>query len=301
MRNETPFHRLWMLWILLLLTACAGVGTIDNDGSNPLTPTPPVPVFGDFVLGVAASTPASGSVSRFSKLLSIQGGGIEIEETRNAISDISFKAEGGSENEIEFPGTFVVELIGDGGILNQEFPDFGITQIPFGDYDRFEMRFEKLESEEIPSELLDDPLVSNLLVDNAFVVTGTFQELDGHDVNGNGQVDRVPFQIISDNSVHIEVSSPNFFTVESDRVNFFFIAFQLEGWFAGLLPQFQGLDPEDLSGGVALVQDGSGNNKIDAILESFEENTEISCKSAPSDDDQFEEGDVDEDSSSGPV
>lgn len=302
--SRSLLQRFLRLALLLALAACSGAG--DPDGGN-LTPTPPVPVFGDFILGVATSNPGGTSSLRAmarpspAKALSFAGGGIEVEETRNTVSDISFKMEGETELEIDFPGVFVVELVSQSVLVNREFPDFGVTQIPFGDYNRFDMDFEKLDSEDIPPELLPDPLVSNLLLDRTFVVTGRFREAAGKDVNGDGRIDTVPFQILSDNEVEIEVSSPNFFTVSEDKVNFFFIAFQIETWFNGLLPQFQDLGPSDLSGGVAVVSQNISSEKIAILLQAFESNTEVSCKSAPSEDGEFEEDDVDEESGSEPL
>lgn len=300
--------RLVLLFALLACAAGGGANDPDSSGGNTLTPTPPVPVFGDFLLGVATSEQGIASnlrglkaMQNQNKALSISGGGIQVDETRNAISDISFEPDNEQNPEIDFPGVFVVELVRQSNVLNQEFPDFGVTQIPFDSYRRFEMKFEKLDSEDIPGQLLPDPLVSSLLVDHTFVVQGSFVEAEGKDVNGDGQISSVPYQIISDNEVEVEVSSPNFFVVSPDKVNFFFIAFQIEAWFNGLLPQFQNLTPSDLSGGVAVIRKESSNAKIDQILQDFENNTERSCKSAPSDDGDFEQSDVDEESGSEPL
>lgn len=302
-------RKLWkyFLPIFLCLSLFGCSGGIGTPGGDQLTPTPPVPVFGDFILGVATSIPSGGSALRAmsvhpaTKNLSFEGGGIEVEETRNTVSDISFEMEGQAEIEIDFPGVFVVELVRQSSLVNQEFPDFGVTQIPFGDYKRFRMKFERLESEDIPAELLPDPLVSSLLLDRSFVVTGWFREAAGKDVNGDGRIDTVPFQILSDKQVEIEVSSPNAFNVSQDKLNFFFIAFRLETWFSDLLPQFQDLTSSDLSGGLALVSKEISNNKISDILKDFEDNVEVSCKSAPSEDGDFEEEDVDGESGSGPL
>ncbi|MCE9625964.1 MAG: hypothetical protein K8R69_11035 [Deltaproteobacteria bacterium] len=294
--------RFLSMWILLLgLLACAGNPGDGNPGGGGLTPTPPVPVFGDFILGVATTTPIGPSNAKFSKSLAFAGGGINVLETRNTVSDIAFEADNQANNDVEFPGVFVVELIHQGAEVNQEFPGFGITQIPFDTYRKFKMSFEKLDSEDIPQELLPDPLVAQLLLDRTFVVTGTFQEAVGKDVDGDGRIGSVPFQILSDNQVEIEVSSPNFFTVSPDKTNFFFIAFQIDAWFNGLLPQLQSLTPSDLTGGVAVIRKEISNNKIAQILDDFESNTERSCKSAPSEDGNFDEDDVDGESGSEPL
>lgn len=235
------------------------------------------------------------------KTLSIANGEIDVIETRNAVSDISFEADNQVESKIEFPGVFVVELVHQGTEVDQEFPQFDITQIPFDTYHKFEMKFEKLKSEAIPEDLLQDPLVTALLLDHTFVVEGIFQEAGGNDVNGDGRIGTVPFQIVSDNAVDIEVSSPNGFVVSPDKVNFFFIAFQIEAWFNGILPQLQALSPSDLTGGVAVIRPENSNPKIAQILNAFEDNVERSCKSAPSENGEFDQDDVDGESGSEPL
>lgn len=303
------------LLLFLTLGGCLGGGTTPGGGTdNPATPTPPVPVFGNFVLGVAASNPAT------STSLNLQGGSIRqnsatfrensvalfqdsirIEETRNAVSEISFEPDGNDNGDIEFPGTYVVLLVRNGGVVNLEFPDFGVTTIPFDTYHKFEMKFSRLEQGQIPAELLQDPLVNAGLVDQSVRIEGSFIESADNDIDGSGGVSYINFRILSDVEAEIEVSSPNLFTVSSDRVNYFFIAFRLETWFSGLLEKFQSLTANDLTNGVAVISDQSSSQIVKEILDTFERNLEGSCKSAPSDDDRFEEEDVDEDSSSGSI
>jgi hypothetical protein len=150
----------------------------------------------------------------------------------------------------------------------------------------------------MPEDLLEDPLVSSLLLDQSFLVTGRFMESAENDIDGNGEVNFINFQIISDNEVKIRVSSPNAFEVSSDKINFFFIAIKLEAWFNDLLPQLQNLESADLVQGVAVISDDHPSDQVRAILDHFESNTEISAQSAPSDDEEFDESDVDEDSGS---
>lgn len=278
--------------------------------NSQLTPTPPVPVFGDFVLNVATtglsengslqlqSLATDPTVAVNAKQVSLANGGIVVEETRNTISEISFKIEGEGSDEVDFPGAFVVELVQGGAIVNREFPDFGVTQLLFGEYREYEFRLVRLESEDIPEDLLEDPLVSSLLLDQSFLVTGRFMESAENDIDGNGEVNFINFQIISDNEVKIRVSSPNAFEVSSDKINFFFIAIKLEAWFNDLLPQLQNLESADLVQGVAVISDDHPSDQVRAILDHFESNTEISAQSAPSDDEEFDESDVDEDSGS---
>lgn len=305
---DLKFKKLLFSFLLISLLlggfgACGGGGA---GSSGAPTSTPPVPVFGDFVLGVAVSSPdASASVSQNIRQgmrmnsVSFQSDGIRVEETRNVVSDISFTPIGESEEDIEYEGMYVVELIHEGAVVNQVFPDFSLTRLPFSTYNTFEMKFEKIDSDQIPSELLQDPVVTQFLPDQTVVVEGSFIEA-GRDIDENGLTNYVPFRIISDKDVNIRVSSPNSFAVSEDRINYFFIAFQVENWFNQLLPLMQEAQSENLSDGILVITDQSSNDLIHEILEQFESNLDSSCKSAPSESDEFEEDDVDDDSSSSP-
>lgn len=297
----------FLVLIGLLSGALLGCGGGGSGGSGSPTSTPPVPVFGDFVLGVAAYNPASSTAissqasNNFRRnSVALQNSAILIEETRNVVSDISFNPVGEEVEEIEFPGMYVVELITQGNTVNEVFPDFGITRIPFGEYREFEMKFEKIQSDEIPSALLEDPVTMQFLPDQSLVVEGSFIESSGNDLDGSGSVSYIPFRIISDKDVSIRVSSPNAFTVSENRINYFFIAFQVSAWFNNLLSPMQAVSSAELTNGVLVISDQISGDNIHEILEQFESNLEASCKSAPSESDEFEDEDVDDDSSSNP-
>ncbi len=298
------FFSLLLLSLLLGGFSACGGGT---GGSAAPTSTPPVPVFGDFVLGVAVSNPASSATlsshirgSMRSNSVALQNNAILLEETRNVVSDISFNPVGSDSEDIEFPGMYVVELITGGSTVNQVFPELEPTRIPFGEYREFEMKFEKIQSSEIPSALLEDPVSTQFLPDQSMVIEGSFIESSENDIDGSDSQTYIPFRIISDKDVNILVSSPNAFTVSSDRVNYFFIAFQVNNWFTNLLAPMQEVSSEDLTNGVLVISDQSSQDSIHEILDQFESNLETSCKSAPSESDEFEEDDVDDDSSSDP-
>ncbi len=275
-------------------------------GNGSPTSTPPVPVFGDFVLGVAVSTPtSSASIPQNAKnsmrmnSVSFQSDGIRVDETRNVVSDISFEPVSGGGGNIEFNGMYVVELITKGSVVNKVFPEFGLTQIPFTSYKQFVMKFAKIDSKSIPSALLADPVATQYLLDHSVVIEGSFIEA-GKDIDHNGISNYIPFRIISDKDVNIRVSSPNAFTVSSKKVNYFFIAFQVGNWFNHLLPLMREVELGDLTNGVLVISDQSSRKNIRNILDQFENNLDASCKSAPSNNGDFEEDDVDDHSSSGP-
>ena len=209
-------------------------GEMGEDGTDPLTPTPPVPVFGDFVLKPAAFAGSNQGQENFMKSMQtggaqdpiltnsvfLAGGGIQVNETRNTLHDISFTSEeeelGNDETEIEFSGSNVLVLIRNGQIVSEAFPKFPFSQIDFGNYKKFKIRAKKLESELIPTELLQDPLVSLFLVDQSFLVEGSFLESPGNDLDGDGEISFIPFQVISDKIFKIEITSPNSFSVTED-------------------------------------------------------------------------------------
>ena len=302
LRLRKIFFSLLLLGILATAMQACGGGAPGGSG-NPASPTPPVPVFGDFVLNVATSNPgATASVSSQNiraNSVAFQNNAILLSETRNVISDISFKPTDESSAELDFPGMYVVELITGGDIVNQVFPTFDPKQIAFTSYNEYEMKFDKLEARSIPAGLLDDPLVTQYLVDQSIVIEGTFVESAENDINHNGLVDSIPFRLISNKDVNIRVTSPNSFTVSPDKINYFFIAFQVNLWFNNTVSFFQEVRPEELTNGVLIVSDQSHFDNVREILDQFENNLEGSCKSAPSDNGDFEQGDVDEESSSG--
>lgn len=284
------------------MQACGG-GAGPGEG-NPAAPTPPVPVFGDFILGVATSSSASSASlapqgNMRMNSLALQNNAILIEETRNVVSDISFKPVDDSQEEIQFPGPYVVELLQTGNTVNQVFPSFGIVRLPFTQYREFEMKFEKIDAEQIPSELLGDPISAQFLAEQSVVIEGSFLESAENDINRNNVRDYVPFRILSDKDVNVRVSSPNAFTVSQDQVNYFFIAFEVNVWFNNVLDLMQEASPSELNNGVLVVSDQSSNDTIHEILDQFEGNLEGSCRSAPSENEDFEEDDIDSDSSSG--
>ncbi len=297
--------------IFILLLALLTLGGLQTCGGgtgsgNPASPTPPVPVFGDFVLGVATSNgaaTASNSKQNMNSLrsnsVSFQNAAILLEETRNVISDIAFKPTNEGSAELDFPGMYVVELITGGSVVNKVFPSFDPKQIAFTSYNEFEMKFDKINAGNIPPGLLQDPLVNQYLVDQSIVIEGSFLESAANDINKDGKISYIPFRLISNKDVNIRVTSPNSFTVSSNKINYFFIAFQVNNWFNNTLALFQVVTSRELTNGVLIITDKSNKENIRAILNQFENNLDASCKSAPSNNGEFEESDVDGESSSG--
>ncbi|MFO1518299.1 MAG: hypothetical protein U1F57_01330 [bacterium] len=317
------FFRLLSISLLVsLLVSCGGVSTTgtggsgngtgngDTSGANPLTPTPPVPVFGNFLLQPAASIPSGGSSASQSAIppaskglvnlnlsISLFNDGLRISQTRQSVNSISFKPDHGSTTTIQYPQTYVVQLIKDGAITDQEFPDFGAQNLPADTYHEFEMKFKNLGANEIPGGLLNDVLTTLFLVDHSIVVEGSFLVPAHVGLGGLLGITAdiyLPFRIISHQEVNIRVSSPNAFTVNGNQDNHFFMAFRVEDWFAGgILQKLQNLSPADIVGGVIQITEGDSNPLIQEILSLFEQNVNLSVKSAPSADGVFDETDVD--------
>jgi len=362
------------IFVLLVLFSLCGCQANPDGIKNLLTPTPPVPVFGNFVMGVATSHPSGLSSPSLegprdfnsSSLRTatfhpsfLEVGGIRITETRQVLSQISFKlekprvsdqgaaddradpndqkdptdkgdstdqgdstgkgdsttkGEGGdtasatprqrqtgadNPSEIQFPGTYVIQLIKDGEIVSLEFPDFGAPTIPFGIYHSFEMRFDILESTEIPTALLDDLIVTHILPRHHLVLQGSFT-LTANILGATVQRE-VPIVLISDQSALIRVSSPQGFEVSPGRINYFFIAFRIDDWFNGIASLLQQITDADLTDNTLIVSPEHPNPLVRQILALFEQNLNQACKSAPSLDATFEEADVDESSLSLPL
>lgn len=291
----------FLIFIFIVFAqSCGGVATPTGAGGNPATPVPPLPVFGDIRLRVAASqsttstavsTPVLNSVS----LVTDQ---IRIEESRHVISDISFEQEGGTEAEIEFPDVYVAVIVQDGNPQTLSYPSFDTVSLPAGTYNEIEFKIEKYEETSLPTDLLEDPLSQIYLSENSFVIEGSFLESDTQNLNSNSGQDFIPFRIVSDKNASIRLRSNTGFTIASGATQYFFLTFKIETWVANLLPLLQDLQTSDLESGTAQIDDTSSSSRIRDILEQFETNVETSCRSAPSEDENFDESDVDEDSSS---
>ncbi len=290
----------FLIFIFIVLThSCGGVASPTGTGGNPATPVPPLPVFGDIRLRVAASQEsASTSNSTSLNSVSLVSNQIRIEESRHVISDISFEQEGGTEAEIEFPDVYVAVIVQDGNPQTLSYPSFDTVSLPAGTYNEIEFKIEKYEESSLPTDLLEDPLSQIYLSENSFVIEGSFLESATQNLNSNSGQDFIPFRIVSDKNASIRLRSNTGFTLASGATQYFFLTFKIETWVANLLPLLQDLQTSDLESGTAQIDDNSSSSRIREILEQFETNVETSCRSAPSEDENFDESDVDEDSSS---
>src|SRR5262245_4996842 len=106
--------------------------------------------------------------------------GITLTEARIVLKDInlepiiSCQIEGVTrleppELEFDFPGPFVVDLL-----ENMSVPDVGQIPVPPGRYCEIELKFDKLEKENVPDGIsLDDPIVENAMLIQGMRIDGT--------------------------------------------------------------------------------------------------------------------------------
>src|SRR3990167_1996157 len=257
--------------------------------TNPSTPggqTPPEPVFGDFVLKMAAS---NGTPNRDNTQL--QDGQITITDIRIVLEEINFEGASGSEQEIEFEGPFVSQLVESSSYSEDVIPDIPITQIDFDDYATIKLKIAKIQEDEFNSELLADPISQLFLQDQSIVIEGAFQESLTNDIDGSGTQNSIVFRLISDLDAEVEISTPNTFTVSNQVVNYFFVAFRVDQWFVDALTLMQTLPSAAFADGIVSINDDSVLNPVQQLLAQIEDDIKTSLKMAPSSDEDFEEDD----------
>ncbi|MFO1519657.1 MAG: hypothetical protein U1F57_08370 [bacterium] len=283
--------------LLFLFVGCSGPGSDPlggNTGGNPATR--PTPGFTELQILPATSLtlPAPGA---FLKALMISEGNVEVEEVRVAVKDLQLK--NGDISETDLKGPFVVRLIQKATIVDEALPSFGTVSVPEGNYTRLKLTLDKLPQNEVPAEALTDSIVTSFLVDNSVVVEGSFLESPGNDIDQSGGVSMIPFRFVSNNGNSLEIDTTSPFTL-SPGLNFLFVAFKIQLWFnASVVDALQQLNPSALQNGIVLLNDQSDNSQIRQIVDLIETQIEQSLRFAPSDDDHFEENEVDDHSSSG--
>jgi len=270
---------------------CACTSTVENPATRP------TPGFAEVELRPATSTDLP-APSPMLKALQIFDGVLDLTEIRIAARDLELKTE--NDLEIDFPGPFVVRLVRGGERVDEAIPPFGTAQVPIGSYARLELSLEKLSGDQIPPKALEDPITAQFLPDNSLVIEGTFLESPNNDIDSSGGVSRIFFRFLSDDGNNVRILTPTPFSIGTG-LNFLFIAFKVPLWFDPPVVQaLQALSPDTFEDGMILLSDESSSDAIRGLVDLIEENVEESLRFAPSDDDSFEESDVDEHSSSEP-
>lgn len=163
-----------------------------------------------------SSAPISVSIPVINKL-GLTEGSLEINKALIAVKEIEIEMEGQDDDESEYTGTFLVDLLN-----NSVTPEFPVITLPDGKYDEIEFEFDKLDGTETDSS--GNPLVldSDEMYQKSFYLAGVY--------NYNGQ--STPFELAY--ALEGEVKMKN-----GDSINAFaltghtdfVIAFRMDKWF----------------------------------------------------------------------
>jgi hypothetical protein len=207
-----------------------------------------------------------------SPLTTLTVNGLEVTTARVVLDRIRFRPFSGcqnnasddsSEEEVEFNGPFVIDLLDPMAVSGLEN-----LIVPTGRYCRVELTFKKLELPEGVDS--DDPIVNRSIL-----------------IEGN-RFDGTSFQLVTeqDEKFRLENETTGFLITSSSEVAVLFIAFDLDQW-------FQGIDLSNPS--VQISKDESGHPIIlindvsnEKLQETIEDNIKLSAA-------LFEDEDEDED------
>lgn len=309
-----------IIYLLVFLMGCFIACQEGEDNSGRNYSTTPTPTWGDLVVDVATKTsdPLLGLIDDAANAFDSAffyrfpeneedyelddeeaDGLIQFEAALVVIRDIRFHLASGNYSTPRFEGPFVVNLIEDGAVKDEVFPEIGAIEAVPDEYGWAQFRFTGLEEEDIPTEMAGDSIM-DILLGNSVVIRGTFRESEENDINGDGEISDIPFQFISDIGETVEITTTSPFAVLESITNYIFLTFHIDEWFGEDGETLQWIEPEDyeLTDGYLLVWD-EGSDSISDIVEDIEENIEDSFGFAWSEDDEFDFDEYDEWSSSG--
>lgn len=254
-----------------------------------LESTPPTPVFTEIEVGVR-SNPAE---------TSLLDGDLLLDEVRLNMRRIDFVPKTESDPGVDYEGPFVIRLVQNGEVTDQEFPSLDSVSVPVDSYDLIRFRIDNLRESEVPTGLEEDEITQSFLVGNSVVMEGSFEESAGNDLDGSGGVSQVPFRFVSDMIVNLKIDLPTSLATITGETSFVFLAMNLPFWFEPVLDDLQELSSSDLTDGTVLLADSAGSGEIREIIDRIEDAIKLGARLALStDDDQFEEDEVDEDARS---
>jgi len=255
-------------------------------------------VFGDLQLKIGVSLIANDmnqtGLEMHSGLpgLSLADDKIVLDSARLAIRKIDFKPLTAVDPSEEYTGPFVVQAVAGGDIAPLASPEFVTVSIPIDDYGRISYRLSPLQTDESLSLFPDDDKVE--FAGNTLIIKGSFLESVGQDLNQNGIIDRVPFELYSDLGANIILNIPDKFSVIADALNYAYLVLMPEKWLAGTEGLFGRLAVEDLQGGSSIIlTDDSSSERIRNLLNEIEANVVNGVKFGHDLDGLFEESDVD--------
>jgi hypothetical protein len=183
-----------------------------------------------------------------------------------AVKEIEIEMEGQDDEESEYTGTFLVDLLS-----NTVTPDFPVISLPGGKYDEIEMEIDKLDGTETDAD--GNPLV--VATDDMF---GRSLYLEGtYTPNGGTTQD---FSLAFNTEEEIKLK-------DSDSVNSFaitgftelLIAFRMDNWF-DFSNRETNPDAVDLPTGIAISLDsatatGESQKMIEVIQENIEDSADF--------------------------
>ncbi len=203
----------------------------------------------------------------------LEQGVITITEARVALKEIEFERpededaeEAGveTEDEFEFEGPFVVDLLAD-----TVTPELDFATLPAGEYEEIEFKIDKIEGDEVAEDGAT-PLVDETdpLFGNSIYIAGLYSGL-----TAEGTVTAVPFTLSYDIDESFELKAPGetavTFLITEGEINPVIIAFRLNRWFdfSGAGADFSQIA---LTASGAIVLDNSQEGIRDLVKENIE-------------------------------
>lgn len=262
--------------------------------------TPPTPTFGDVNLDIVGyiDTTASADIALLNTgFVTVGSNLIRVDEARVVVERIDINTDSG-EDSVDIEGPFVSRLVVAGEFLNDVYPTIEPVSIESGTYDEIRYRIQAIDPDEIPATLDGDSTVQNYLADNSLAVTGSYIEPAGHDLNGNGLTDEVPFVLRSHKDFSLRLSDASGYDILAGTTNYLYIAFQLDAWFLEAADLIALLGPTDLQSGVLYLDDESEENAAD-VYDAFEDAMLGSSRLGHDTNDEFDDdSDIEDDSDS---
>ncbi len=136
------------------------------------------------------------------------------------------------------------------------------------------------------------------MIGNTVVIEGDFVEADGKDIDGSGGLSRIPFRFVSDLRSTIQLNPSVPLEIGSGGSLFLFIAARIDSWLDPALPDLQDLNASDLTEGRVILSSGTSSSRIRSLVTTIESSIRTGFKLGRGNDADFEEADVEEDSSS---
>ncbi|MBB6480403.1 hypothetical protein [Spirochaeta isovalerica] len=279
------------LSVLILAASC------DNSPSSPSSPT--LTTFSIQATkpgeAVSGSSSVSSSISRVAGSPSVSitvtnkdgsdGGTLTLTKAYMAVKEIEIELEGEDDEESEYSGTYLVDLMN-----STVTPDFPAIDLPDGEYDEVQMKIDRLTGTETDDSSNALAVDGDPMFGRSLYLEGTYSPLVGADQ---------PFVLAYTSEEEIQLK-------DSDSVNSFaisglselIVAFRMDRWFDFSNPETEkNIDLTAIAGDINLLED-NGSLSVDELdlMKVIEKNIEESADfGVDSDDDGILEEDEDDD------